>query len=54
MTNFMVSGNVSRAAQTRLVTLPSGAKRAVTDFNVAVNDGYGDNKITTYYKVLRT
>ena len=51
MTNFMVNGNVSRAAQTRLATLPSGAKQTVTDFNVAVNDGYGDNQITTYYKV---
>ena len=51
MTTFMVNGNVSRAAQTRLVTLANGAKRTVTDFNVAVNDGYGDNQITTYYKV---
>ena len=51
MTNFMVNGNVSRAAQTRLAVMPSGAKQSVTDFYVAVNDGFGDNAIVTYYKV---
>ena len=51
MTNFMVNGNVSRPAATRLAVLPSGAKQSVTDFNIAVNDGFGDNQITTYYKI---
>ena len=51
MTNFMVNGNISRAAQTRLATLPNGGKQSVTDFNVAVNDGFGDSAIATYYKV---
>ena len=52
MTNFMVNGNVSRAAETRLATLPkNGGKQSVTDFYVAVNDGFGDSAITTYYKV---
>lgn len=51
MTTFMVNGNISRAATTRQANTPSGAKTLVTDFNVAVNDGYGDSEITTYYKV---
>lgn len=51
MTNFMISGNVSRAAKTRTVTSPRGEKMLATDFNVAVNDGFGDNAIVTYYKV---
>lgn len=51
MTNFMVSGNVSRAAKTRMATTPSGQQTLVTDFNVAVNDGNGDSAIVTYYKV---
>ena len=51
MTNFMVNGNVSRAAKTRMATTPSGQQTLVTDFNVAVNDGAGDSEITTYYKV---
>lgn len=51
MTNFMVNGNISRAAKTRLATLPNGGKQSVTDFYVAVNDGYGDSAIVTYYKV---
>ena len=51
MTNFMVSGNVSRAAKTREATTSSGAKTLVTDFFVAVNDGIGDDAIVTYYKV---
>jgi single-stranded DNA-binding protein len=51
MTNFMVNGNVSRAAKTRMATTPSGQQTLVTDFNVAVNDGNGDSEITTYYKV---
>lgn len=51
MTNFMVNGNVSRAAVTRTVTNKNGQKTFATDFNVAVNDGYDDSAITTYYKV---
>jgi len=51
MTNFMVNGNVSRAAKTRMATTPSGQQTLVTDFNVAVNDGNGDTELTTYYKV---
>jgi single-stranded DNA-binding protein len=51
MTTFMVSGNVSRAAKTRIATTSSGQQTMVTDFNVAVNDGIGDRKITTFYKV---
>ena len=51
MTNFMVNGNVSRAAKTRMATTPRGEQTLVTDFNIAVNDGFGDSQITTYYKV---
>ena len=51
MTNFMVTGNVSRAAKTREATTPSGAKTLVTDFFVAVNDDSGENELTTFYKV---
>lgn len=53
MTNFMVSGNVSRAAETRTVTNKDGAKTLVTTFNVAVNDNVGSNgdDIVTFYKV---
>lgn len=51
MTNFMVSGNVSRAAKTRMATNGKGQQTLVTDFNVAVNDGYGEYQITTFYKV---
>lgn len=51
MTNFMINGNVSRAAKTRMATTPSGQQTLVTDFNVAVNDGSGDSEITTFYKV---
>ena len=51
MTNFMVNGNVSRAAKTRMATTPSGQQTLVTDFNVAVNDGNGETELTTYYKV---
>jgi len=51
MTNFMVNGNVSRAAKTRTALTPSGVQTLVTDFNVAVNDGNGDSEITTFYKV---
>ena len=51
MTNFMVSGNISRAAETRTVTNPQGQKTFATSFNVAVQDGFGENEITTFWKV---
>ena len=51
MTNFMVNGNITRAATTRTVTRKDGSNTMVTEFNVAVNDGYGDNAIATFYKV---
>ena len=51
MTTFSVSGNISKAGKTRMATLPNGQKTMVTDFNIAVNDGNGDNAIVTFYKV---
>ena len=53
MTNFMVNGNVSRAAKTRMATTPKGEKTLVTDFMVAVNDRIGSAEITRYYKVTQ-
>ena len=52
MTSFMVVGNVTRDAVTRMVTNKDGSKTLATSFTVAVNDAWGSNgdEIVTYYK----
>ena len=47
----IVIGNVSKAAETRMVTTKDGTKTMVTDFNVAENRGYGENQKTKFWKV---
>lgn len=51
MTNFMVSGNIVKDAATRMTTSPNGTKSLVTDFSVAVRDGYGESQTTQFWKV---
>ena len=50
MINLTVIGRVTKDAQTRTVKV-NGVDTLVTDFTVAGNDGYGDNKITSFFKV---
>lgn len=47
----ILCGNVSKAAETRLVNGSKGKKTLVTDFSVAENLGYGENKRTKFWKV---
>ena len=51
MTNFMVSGNIVKDAATRMATSSNGTKSLVTDFSVAVRDGYGESQTTQFWKV---
>lgn len=47
----IIQGNISKAAETRMVTTKDGTKTMVTDFNVAENIGYGENQKTKFWKV---
>ena len=54
MTNFMAIGHITRDAQTRTVNI-GNVPTLVTDFTLAVNDGYdsatGNSRYTNFYKV---
>lgn len=49
MNTFIGMGNLTRNAQTRTVNV-KGVPTLVTDFTVAVNEGYGDSQRTQYIK----
>lgn len=47
---IIIAGNISKAAETRTVKV-KGVDTLVTDFNVAENIGFGENKRTNFYRV---
>lgn len=49
MNTFIGMGNLTRNAATRTVNV-KGVPTLVTDFTVAVNEGYGDSQRTQYIK----
>lgn len=49
MNTFIGIGHVTKDAQTRTVTI-KGAPVLVTDFTVAVNEGFGDTQKTDYVR----
>ena len=49
MNTFIGIGHIAKAAQTRTVTV-GGVPTLVTDFNVAINEGYGDTQRTEFIK----
>lgn len=47
----MIIGNLTADPETRQVRMPDGNTVTVCSFNVAVNQYYGGNETTTYYRV---
>ncbi|MBP5742765.1 MAG: single-stranded DNA-binding protein [Paludibacteraceae bacterium] len=45
-----ICGNISKEATTRVVKV-GNTDTFVTDFNVAVNRGYGENRKTKFYRI---
>ena len=50
MNRTTIIGHVTKDAETRTVKV-SGVDTLVTDFTVAANEGYGDNKTTNYFRI---
>ena len=50
MNNLTVLGRITKDAETRTVKV-KGIDTLVTDFTLAVNDGYGETRTTDYFRV---